>query len=157
MKRIVTFLVILYVISTFGAWALFSKNTATNVQLAQEIGAKNAEIESLKNTLETEKSARVTAEKKIYDARTNSNFLTLALCPTLEATDRNALCVKNNTEWFSQTVIAGTVITSPLVKAKMETLLAALGSKMKPTSKQIYEILRPIEAESLKALTENLK
>lgn len=157
MKRIVNFLLIVYIISAFGAWALFSKNTQTNVQLTQEISANKTEIASLKNALDAEKSNRAALEKKVSDAHANAAFLVLALCPTLEATDKNALCVKNNTEWFSQTLIAGAALTEPSVKPKMDELLVSLGNKKKPTAKQLYEMLRPIEVESLKALSESLK
>ncbi len=38
----------------------------------------------------------------------------------------------------------------------MAELLIALGKKTKPTAKQLYEMLKPIEVDSLKALTGNL-
>ena len=157
MKKIVLFLVVVYALSAFGAWLLFSKNVSGNVVLTQEIASLKSERSLAKTTLEAEKTARINAEKKITDARVNSAFLALALCPTLEATDKNAPCVKNSTEWLSQTIMSGTTLTSPDAKAKMEALLVALGKKTKPTAKQLYEMLRPIEVDALKALSENLK
>ncbi|HBB43797.1 MAG: hypothetical protein UW27_C0002G0067 [Parcubacteria group bacterium GW2011_GWA1_44_13] len=157
MKKIVLFLVVVYALSAFGAWLLFSKNVSGNVVLTQEIASLKSELSLAKTTLEAEKTARINAEKKITDARVNSAFLALALCPTLEATDKNAPCVKNSTEWLSQTIMSGTTLTSPDAKAKMEALLVALGKKTKPTAKQLYEMLRPIEVYALKALSENLK
>ena len=157
MKKIVLFLVVVYALSAFGAWLLFSKNVSGNVVLTQEIASLKSKLSLAKTTLEAEKTARINAEKKITDARVNSAFLALALCPTLEATDKNAPCVKNSTEWLSQTIMSGTTLTSPDAKAKMEALLVALGKKTKPTAKQLYEMLRPIEVYALKALSENLK
>lgn len=157
MKKIVAFLVVVYVVSAFGAWVLFSKNVGANVVLIQELATVKAELTGTKTALESEKTARVDAEKKITDARVNSAFLALALCPTLEATDKNALCVKNSTEWLSQTIMSGTTLTSTAAKIKMDALLVALGKKTTPTAKQLYEMLKPIEVDSLKALTESLK
>lgn len=157
MKKIVVFLVIVYLVSALGAWVLFSKNVSGNVVLTQEITSLKSELALTKTSLEAEKTARMDAEKKIADARVNASFLTLALCPTLEATDKNALCVKNSTEWLSQTIISGTALTSPNAKTNMEALLVALSKKTKPTAKQLYEMLKPIEVDSFKALTEDLK
>lgn len=157
MKKIVLFLVVVYALSAFGAWVLFSKNVGANVVLLQELNAIKAELSATKTALDSEKASREALEKKIADARVNSSFLALALCPTLEATDKNASCVKNSTEWLSQTIMSGTTLTSPDAKTKMETLLTALGKKTKPTAKQLYEMLKPIEVDSLKALTESLK
>ena len=157
MKKIVLFLIVVYALSAFGAWVLFSKNVGANVVLLQEIATLKTELTATKTTLETEKISREALEKKVADARVNSSFLALALCPTLEATDKNAPCVKNSTEWLSQTIMSGTTLTSPDAKIKMDALLVALGKKTKPTAKQLYEMLRPIEVDSLKALTESLK
>lgn len=157
MKRIVIFLIIVYLVSALGAWALLSKNTQTNTSLAGELVTIKNELSSAKSAFETEKLSRETLEKKIADARASATFLSLALCPTLEATDKDALCMKNSTEWLSQTILSGTALTSPEAKAKMEALLIALGAKKKPTAKQLYELLKPIEIDSLRVLTENLK
>ena len=157
MKRIVFFLVIVYLVSAFGAWVLFSENVGANVVLNQELAVVKTELANTKTDFEAEKIARVEAEKKIIDARVNASFLALALCPTLEATDKNALCVKNSTDWLSQTILSGTALTDADAKTKMDTLLVALGKKTKPTAKQLYEMLKPIEVDALKALTENLK
>lgn len=157
MKRIVIFLTIVYLVSALGAWALLSKNTKMNASLAGELVTTKNELSSAKSALEAEKLSRDTLEKKITDARANATFLALALCPTFEATDKDALCIKNSTEWLSQTILSGTALTSPEAKTKMETLLIALGAKKKPTAKQLYELLKPIEVDSLKALAENLK
>lgn len=157
MKKIVIFLVVVYIVSAFGAWVLFSKNIGGNVVLTQEITSLKSELVLAKTALESEKTARIDTEKKIVDARVNASFLALALCPTLEATNKDALCVKNSTEWLSQTIMSGTTLTSPGAKAKMDALLVALSKKTKPTAKQLYEMLRPIEVDALKALTESLK
>ena len=157
MKRIFIFLIIVYLVSALGAWALLSKNTGTNVALTQELATIKNELATAKNALEAEKGSREGLEKKVSEARANATFLALALCPTLEATNKEALCIKNSTEWLSQTILSGTVLTSPEAKEKMEALLIALGAKKKPTAKQLYEMLKPIEIDSLKALAENLK
>ncbi len=157
MNRIIFFLVVVYLISAVGAWALFSKNTGTNIAIGSELAAVKQELASAQKALETEKAQREIAEKKNSNARTNAAFLSLALCPVLDATNKNALCVKNGAEWLSQTMILGTAITDPNVKAKMDTLLVSLGSKTKPTAKQLYEMLKPTETESLRSLVETLK
>lgn len=157
MNRIVIFFVVVYLASAVGAWAFYSKNMGTSATLAEELTATKAELAVAKTALDTEKASRAEGEKKITNARTNASFLSLALCPTLEATDKNALCIKNGTEWLSQTIISGTALTNTDAKTKMEALLIALGKKTKPTAKQLYEMLKPIEVDSLKALSENLK
>ena len=157
MKKIVVFLVVLYAVSAFSVWGFYSKNTAVNTKTASELTVAKGELIAIKTAFEAEKASREALEKKIVDASVNSTFLALALCPTLETTDKNALCMKNSTEWLSQTIISGTALTSPEAKAKMDALLVALGKKTKPTAKQLYEMLRPIEVDSLKALTESLK
>ncbi|HAS85024.1 MAG TPA: hypothetical protein DCS23_03085 [Candidatus Yonathbacteria bacterium] len=150
MKRILILLVVLYTIFVFGAWFIFSENTRTKATLASEIS-------NLKTEIAMEKSLRITLEEKIAESRVNASFLALALCPTLEATNKEAFCIKNSTEWLSQTITSGTALTDTDAKAKMDVLLVALGKKTKPTAKQLYEMLRPIEVDALKALTENLK
>ncbi len=157
MKRVVFFLVIVYIISAFGAWIFLSKTIGANIALNQEVAAVKTELANTKNELDAEKLARETAEKKIVDAQINVSFLANALCPTLEATNKEALCVKNSTEWLSQTILSGTALTDAQAKTKMDELLVALGKKTKPTAKQLYEMLRPIEVASLNDLVEVLK
>ncbi|MBI5078244.1 MAG: hypothetical protein HZB11_02710 [Candidatus Yonathbacteria bacterium] len=157
MKRIIIFLVIVYLVSAVGAWALFSKNMGTNAKISRELKVAKKEIADAKSALDTEKATLHTLEKKVSDARINATFLALAICPALEATNKNAPCVKNSTEWFSQTILSGTALTDPEAKAKMDSLLVSLGSTKKPTAKQLYEMLKPIESGSLKALIEDLK
>ncbi len=157
MKRAVIFLFIIYLISAVGGWYLFSKKSAVGEKIAQELVIVNNELTATKNALDTEKTARAILEKKVSDARVNATFLALALCPVLEATNKNALCIKNGTEWFSQTILAGTALTSAQSKIKMDALLVSLGKKTKPTAKQLYEMLKPIEIESLKALIDTLE
>ncbi|OHA79142.1 MAG: hypothetical protein A2747_01420 [Candidatus Yonathbacteria bacterium RIFCSPHIGHO2_01_FULL_44_41] len=157
MKRAFIFLVVVYFLSAFGVLVFFLKNTGANATLTQELNATKTELASVKTTLDTEKTSREALEKKIVAARANALFLSLAFCPTLEATNKDAPCIKNSTEWLSQTIIAGTALTDTVAKTKMEALLIALGGKTKPTAKQLYEMLKPIEVESLRALTETLK
>ena len=157
MTKTIKFLIGLYLLSAIGVWALFSQNTETNTSLMQELDKTNGELAAVKTILETEQAIRALTDKKISEARTNINFLTLALCPTLEATNKDALCIKNNAEWFSQTIQAGTLIATPETKAKMDALLISLGSKKQPTAKQFYEMLKQIEIDSLKALSRTLK
>lgn len=157
MKRVVFFLVIVYLVSAVGAWALFSKNTGTNANISRELEVAKKKLADAKNTLDAEKAAREVLEKKISDARANATFLSLALCPVLDATNKNAPCVKNSTEWLSQTILSGTALTYADAKTKMDALLVALGNTKKPTAKQLYEMLKPIESGSLKALIEDLE
>lgn len=151
MKRALIFVTILYILSAAGGGYLYLKNKVSN-----ELEVKKVII-TLKADLSAEQAKTAGLEQKITSSGINAKFLALALCPTLQATDENALCVKDNTEWFSQTIIAGTMITDADTKSKMATLLVSLGAKTKPTSKQLYEMLKPIEASSLKVLSENLK
>lgn len=157
MKKVVIFLVVVYTLSVFGAWVLFSKNVGANVVLNQELALVKTELANTKNKLDAEKNARDQMEKKIDAAKINASFLALALCPTLDATNKDAPCVKNSTEWLSQTILSGTALTDTQEKMKMETLLVALGKKTKPTAKQLYEMLKPIEVDALKNLVEILK
>ncbi|MDO8604830.1 MAG: hypothetical protein Q7K40_05575 [bacterium] len=157
MKRIIIFLVLLYLISALGVWAFFSKSASTTASLSKELSATKNEIAIVKSSLDAEKVARVMFEDKVSHARANATFLSLALCPTLEATNKEAPCIKNSTEWLSETLVSGTALTSPDTKEKMDALLVALSKKVKPTAKQLYEMLKPIEVSSLKALVENLE
>lgn len=157
MNRVVIFLVVVYLASAVGAWTFYSKKMEASASLAQELTAIKAELAVAKTALDGDKKSRAELEKKFADARTNASFLSLALCPTLEATNKDALCIKNGTEWLSQTIISGTALTNSDAKAKMDALLIALGKKTKPTAKELYEMLKPIEVDSLKALTDNLK
>lgn len=157
MKKALVFLVIIYAVGGFGAWTFYSKNIATNTETANELATSKSELIATKTALDRELASREALEKKVADARVNSAFLALALCPTLEATDKNAQCVKNSTEWLSQTIISGTALTDADAKTRMDALLTAIGKKTKPTAKQLYEMLRPIEVASLKDLVEVLK
>lgn len=149
MKNVVKFLIGLYLISAFGVWALLSKNASTNIELEHE-------LTNTKNLLIAKQTENAELNQKIASARSNIEFLSLTLCPVIE-TSKEALCVKNSTEWFSQTIQIGTTFEDPEIKGKMEDLLITLGSKKRPTSKEFYELLKPIEAGLLKSLTENLK
>ena len=153
MNKVITFLIVLYLATFAGGWWLVSgalRATGTaQVTLAtaeKTIAEKDAEIATLKST-----------NKKFSEVQANALFLSLALCPTLEATDKNALCVKNGTEWFAQTIAAGTVIADPEIKGRMQMLIQSLSTKERPTAKQFYELLKPLEARSLKVITEILK
>lgn len=156
MNRAVIVLIIIYVISALGGLYLFSKKTTSTTAHINELISVNAELSLAKTVLEKEKSSRIVLEQKIMDARTNGAFLALALCPALEATNKDALCIKNGTEWLSQTILAGTTLTSPEAKTKMDALLVALSKKTKPTAKQLYEMLRPVEVDALRALVDGL-
>lgn len=157
MTKTIKFLIGLYFVSAVLAWALFTTNTGTNINLAKELAATKNELATTKSTLESHVTEHAILDKKVAEARANANFLSLALCPAVESANVNALCIKNSAEWFSQTVQAGTLITDPDTKTKMDMLLVSLGSKKQPTAKQFYEMLKPVEVNSLKAITENLK
>ncbi|MFZ2831556.1 MAG: hypothetical protein WAZ40_00150 [Minisyncoccia bacterium] len=150
MKKIVIFLTVLYLVSIFGAWGLFLQNTSTNRGLAHE-------LEIVNRALLAERPTQDALKKKITSAQKNAKFLALALCPTLEATNKDAFCVKNSTEWLSQTILAGTELTDSEAKEKMDELLLALGNKTRPTAKELYDLLRPIEVSALNRLIEDLK
>lgn len=157
MKRLIILFTILYVVTLASGGYFFFMNKVSNETVAQELATTKSALTGVQNNLEAEQSAQTELQKKITDANTNATFLARALCPTLESTNKEALCVKDNTEWFSQTMLAGTMITDPDTKTKMDALLVSLGAKTKPTAKQLYEMLKPIEVGSLKALTESLK
>lgn len=146
---IIIFLVILYLVSALGTWVLLSKKTSINRDIASELVAT-------KSLLATEQTAHATLDKNISEARANASFLSLAFCPIVE-TDKDALCVKDSMEWFSQTIQTGTTLTNADTRAKIEMLLVSLGNKKKPTAKEFYELLKPVEMSSLKALTESLR
>lgn len=149
MKFFVVFLILLYVVTGGIGFKIYNEKVSG-------IDVANREIETMKSAQEKEVVLKRELEGKMIAARTNAAFLALALCPTLENTNTDALCIKNGTEWLSQTIIAGAALTDPKAKAGMEVLLTKLGEKSKPTAKQLYELLKPIEAASLKALEKNL-
>ena len=157
MNKLTTSLIIIYALTSLGGWYIFSKNASTNTTLSRELlGTKN-ELSITKDKLVSEQAALTSLKNKTTEAYANAAFLALALCPTLEATNKDALCVEDNTEWFSQTIQTGTLITDHDIKNRMGALLVSIGAKKKPTAKQLYEMLKPIESDSLKALVENLK
>jgi hypothetical protein len=158
MNKIVSFLVVLYVVSLAGGWAWHVKTS--QAQIAQN----NALIETLKQSntkvlqdLALQKTETSGLKKKIADSHEYASFLALGLCPTLEATNKEALCVKNSTEWFAQTIESGTILSDQEAKDGMTKLVLSLTVKKKPTAKQIYESLKPVQVRALKVLTENLK
>lgn len=157
MKSTIVLFTIIYVASLAGGGYVYLKNKTSAGALAQELDTTKSVLVSVQSDLAKEQSAQAELKNKIAVARLNAKFLALALCPTLETTDKSALCIKDNTEWFSQTMIAGTLISDQNTKTKMDALLVSLGAKTKPTAKQLYEMLKPIEVDSLKALNESLK
>lgn len=149
MKRTLIFLVFVYLVSAAGAWVLLSKKAAASATTTNELAAT-------KSILETEQVKNGELEAKIAAARANTEFLSLALCPTIE-TSKDALCVKNSTEWFAQTIQTGTTLSDADTKTQIEALLVSLGKKKQPTAKEFYDLLKPIELSSLKSLAETLK
>ena len=81
MKRIVIFLVIVYLVSVVGVWALFSKNTNTNVTISRELETIKNELVDTKTSLDAEKSSKAVLEKKISDASANALFLSACCRP----------------------------------------------------------------------------
>lgn len=156
MNNIIKFLIILYLASALGVWVFVSRKMSANADLNVANATLVRELATTKNMLVVEQTTNETLRNKISDARANADFLSLALCPTLE-TSKGALCVKDNTEWLSQTIQTGTTLTNTDTKTKMGILLVSLGGKKKPTSKEFYELLKPIETSSLKALIESLR
>ena len=150
MKFFLIFLTLLLVITGGIGYKKYNEKVA-------EINDLNREIGIIKSAQQIAEISKREITNKLTTARVNVSFLALALCPMLENTNADALCIKNGTEWLSQTIIAGTALTDPEAKTKMEILLTELGGKTKPTAKQLYELLKPIEAASLKALEHNLK
>lgn len=150
MKFFLIFLILLYVVTGGIGFKIYNEKVV-------EIDTANQEITALKSAEESRSKLESTHDEKLSAARANTAFLILALCPTLENTNTDALCIKNGTEWLSQTIIAGAALTDPEARAKMEVLLTKLGGKTKPTAKQLYELLKPIEVAALKALERGLK
>lgn len=157
MNRFNIFLTIIYICSAVLVGVFFIKNNDAKSSLAQELSTAKKDLASANTAFETEKAARENLEKKIAQARLNANFLSLALCPTIETTNKEALCFKDSAGWISEMLITGTAIPNAEVKEKIDLLLVALGNKTKPTTKQLYEMLKPIEVESLRILNENLQ
>ena len=157
MKKTLVFLIILCVASISTGGYLYIKNTNLSGSAMKELATAKEALAVAQSALDAAQSKNSENKSKIAEASANAKFLTLALCPALESSNKEALCMSDSTEWFSQTMIAGTMISDPTTKSKMDTLLVSLGAKIKPTTKQLYEKLKPIEVDSLKALSENLK
>ena len=122
MKFIIIFLILLHVTTGGIGYKIYNdKITDTSVT--------NQGIEDSKTALENETVLKRELEEKHNAARINITFLTLALCPTLETKNPDAFCIKNSTEWLTQTLVAGMALTDPEAKAKMEILLTRLGGK----------------------------
>ncbi len=154
MKKIILFLVVLYIAPLAGGWFFYTKTIQTDLQDAKALEQSFTKVEQ---DLATQKAENELLKKKIADARVYASFLSIALCPVLESTDKEALCIKNNTEWFVQTIESGTSLPDQEAKDKMTTLVMSLTSKITPTAKQIYETLKPVEVRALKMLTESLR
>ena len=157
MKNIVIFIGVLFVIGVLGG-SLFTlgitrTNTAvkTKLETAQnELAKKETEITSLKTENETLKN-------KLSGARAYATFLSLALCPTLESVNKDALCMQDGAEWFNQTIQTGMTVPDDTIKESLNSFLQSLDTQKRTSSKQFYEFLKPLEVRALSMITEVLK
>lgn len=157
MKKIVIFIGALFVVGILGG-SLFTLGiththtvTKTKLETAQnELINKEIKITSLK----TENEA---LESKLSDARAYATFLSLALCPTLESVNKDALCIVNGAEWLNQTIQAGMAVPDDMAKESLSAFLQSLDTQKRTSSKQFYDLLKPLEAHSLRQITEVLR
>lgn len=157
MKKIIVFISVLFVVGVLGG-SLFTlgitrPNTAakTKLETAQnELTTKEGEITSLKTENEALKN-------KLSDARAYAAFLSLALCPTLESANKDALCMQDGAEWLNQTIQAGTAVPDDMIKESLSSFLQSLDTQKRTSSKQFYDLLKPLEAHSLRQITEILQ
>ena len=158
MNKTVSLFVVFYIVSIAGGWAWYTK-TAQTQKLQSDTLTSTLEqrVTKTEQDLATQKTENEGLKKKIADSHEYASFLSLALCPVLETGNSEALCVKNSTEWFTETIESGTVLPDQEAKEKMTKLILSLTGKKKPTAKQIYETLKPVQVRALNVLTENLK
>lgn len=156
MNRIVAFLTILYLILFAGGWWLLSGNLHTLSVTKDSLTASESLRIEKESEIATLRAENETLKKKIADSRTSVAFLALALCPVLE-TSKDALCIKNGTEWLTKTIESGTSLSDPLAKEEMAKLLVSFSGKKQPSAKQFYELLKPVEIRALSSLAETLK
>lgn len=156
MKKLTISLGAITVLS-LGGWLVMSgtlgASETTQERLAtveKALAAKEAEIATLKSENEILKN-------NAREARAYASFLSLALCPTLENEDKEALCMNDGTEWLNQTIQTGMSVPDEVIKGHMSSLLQTLGTKKPPSSKQFYELLKPLELRSLQMITEKLQ
>jgi hypothetical protein len=150
LKRLIIWFTILYIVTIGAGGYFYSQGKSAEKYVENNLSSMKAQIESQQAEIKN-------LQTKISTASANAKFLSLALCPTLEASDKNAPCIKDNTEWFSQTMLAGSIISDSDTKAKMDSLLISLGAKTKPTAKQLYDMLKPIEVSALQSLNSVLQ
>lgn len=156
MKKIIIFLGVLIIIAGIAGTSLFTlniirANTATKAELGaiqNTLTEKEAEITSLKTENETLKD-------KMSTARTYATFLSLALCPTLESGNKSSLCMHDGTEWFNQTLQAGSATADVTIKSSMDAFTQSLGNTKKLSSKQFHETLKPLEARAIRLIVES--
>lgn len=156
MKKLAVLLGVV-IILVFGGWLVVrgtldaSATTQDKLALVEKaLATKEAEIATLKSENEILKN-------NAHEARAYASFLSLALCPTLEHEDKNALCMNDGTEWLNQTIQTGMSVPDEVIKGHMSALLQTLGTKKPPSSKQFYELLKPLELRSLQMITEKLQ
>lgn len=156
MSRIFIFLGVLYIALAAGGWWLFSDIVRANatsqtalISAQNELAAKEAELV----ILESENAA---LKQKIANVQPYASFLSVALCPTLESADKSALCMADGAEWLSQTIQTGSAVSDPAIRSEMSALMQSIGTKKQPSSKQFYEILKPLETRALKMIVEAL-
>ncbi len=157
MNKIIAFLIVLYLVFFAGGWWLLSGTMRTAEDAKIALGITQNNLATKEAELAAQKTENEALKKIIADARAYASFLSLALCPLLEATNKEAPCIKNNTEWFAQMIESGTVLPDQEAREKMTALIMSLTGKTKPTAKQLYETLKPIEVRALKMLTETLR
>lgn len=156
MKKIVIFIGALFIISVLGGslitLGIIRTNTATKTELKtaqNELVEKEIEIASLK-------TENVNLKDKVSNARAYVAFLSLALCPTLESANKDALCMQDGAEWLNQTIQTGMAVPDDTVNESLSSFIQSLDTKKRTSSKQFYELLKPLEAHSLRMIIERL-
>lgn len=138
------------VMVTMGLFGGYGKARGESMAVEKMLATKEAEIATLKNENEVLK-------RSVGEARAYATFLSLALCPTLESDDKEALCVQDGAEWLNQTVQTGMSVPDDTIKENLNSFLQTLSSQKRPSSRQFYELLQPLEARALRQITEVLR
>lgn len=114
------------------------------------LAAKETEIAALKDENEAIK-------RGVRDTRAYATFLSLALCPTLENENKDALCMQDGAEWLNQTIQTGMAVSDDMIKESLGSFLQSLDAQKQTSSKQFYDLLKPLEARALSMIIEVLK
>lgn len=145
------------IILVFGGWLMMRSTLGASDTTQDKLATAEKALTTKEAELATLKSENEILKNNSREAREYALFLSLALCPTLENENKDALCMNDGAEWLNQTIQKGMSFPDETIKEHMSSFLQTLGTKKPPSSKQFYELLKPLELRSLQMVAEKLQ